>query len=453
MGEAAYSLIETLNDHGFDAYWVGGAVREMLEEILPKDIDIATSATPDEMRHIFKGSTTANEEMGSIRVRRKRHTFEITTFRKEGDASDGRTPDAVEFTKDLKEDALRRDFTINAIYWNPVTSRLEDPCDGQADMKEQLVRFIGTPSVRIKHDVLRILRAVRLRASIDGQYHPETYVALKQHAANTLRLSGTRIMSELKKLLMGRNTDCGLRDLMELRILEAILPELDACRGIPQPKEYHKEGDVWEHTLQCAKSFREEDTCDARLAALFHDCGKAKTFSLKERIRFDHHATVSAELARSAMKRLQCSGEEIEKIDWLIRHHMMMGSFLDMEKKRKAHWYFHPWFKELLSVFYLDIAGTNPADYSLYTKIIQDYDHFLDSLPRPPKRLLTGDDVMHLLGISAGERIGQILSELHGAQVRKEVQTKDEAIAFVEKLRGSDEASLTRTFSQQEYPK
>src|SRR3989338_10291970 len=217
-------------------------------------------------------------------------------------------------------------------------------------------------------------------------------------------------------MLAGAHPDRALEDLWELDILPYFLPELHACKGIPQPADYHHEGDVWEHMLRCVRSYREEDGVDLRIAALFHDCGKAKTFSLKERIRFDHHASVSAELAEEALRRLQMPKKRIDKIVWLIKHHMMMGSFVPtrsgstpMSHDRKAHWYFHPWFQELLALFWLDIAGTDPQDFGLYNKIVQDYHLFLDKNPRPPVQLLSGDEVMEILRLVPGEKVGETL--------------------------------------------
>ena len=316
------------------------------------------------------------------------------------------------------------------MYFHPVSRELYDPYGGEGDLQEKLIRFIGDPAIRIKHDALRILRAVRFRAHLDGQYHPETYAALREQAGMISVLSGSRLLGETEKMLSGPHPDRAFEDLWELGILKEYLPELFACKGIPQPADYHHEGDVWDHTMQVLRSFREEDTADARIAALFHDCGKVQTFSLKERIRFDHHATISADLASQALKRLQCPGKRIEKIDWLVRHHMSM-TFLEMPEERKSHWYFHPWFPELLQLFWLDIAGTTPPDFTLYDKIVSDYHRFLDAHPRPEKPLLTGNEVMEILGVGPGEHVGKILKSLHEEQAKGVITTKKEAKEFV----------------------
>ena len=429
-GEGAYKIVEKLTDAGFDTWWVGGCVRDMLLGKVPTDIDIATSAKPAQIMHLFPKGDDTGSAFGSIHVPLGASIFHVTTFREDDSASDGRHPESVLFGT-REKDAERRDFTVNALYFHPISRELYDPFEGEKDLKEKLVRFIGDPSTRIKHDALRMLRAVRLRATINGQYHPETYGALKVHAALMEVLSGSRKLEEFEKMLLCPHPDRALEDLWELHLLQEFLPELAVCKGIPQPADYHREGDVWEHMLLCTKAFKEEHGIDVRLAAIFHDSGKAQTFSLKERIRFDQHASVSGEIAKKALDRLQITAKRREKIVWIIRHHMMMNAFSDMSDERKAHWYFHPWFPELLQLFWLDIAGTAPADFRLLKSIVKDEHSFLDSHPRPPKVLLTGDEVMDILGLHPGEEVGLILNALYEEQLAKRITTKKEAKAFV----------------------
>ncbi len=435
-GEHACKIIETLTDAGHDAWWVGGGVRDLLMGKIPNDIDIATDALPKEIQKLFPRVDMASAALGSVRVPMGRDSFEVTTFREDDEASDGRHPESVKFGN-REQDAKRRDLTINAIYYNPLSRELYDPFGGEADVQEKLIEFIGDPATRIKHDALRIFRAVRFRAAIDGQYHPETYAALREQASLVEILSGQRQLEELEKLLKGPHPERGLEDQWELGILQYFLPELHKCKGMPQPAQYHREGDVWDHLMQCVASLREDDGPDVRLAALLHDIGKAETFSQAERIRFDHHATVSAEIAGQILARLQCPAKRREKIQWIIGHHMMMATFFAIDDERKAHWYFHPWFRELLALFWLDIAGTTPSDFTMYDKIVNDYNHFLDAHPRPVKPLLSGDEVMDLLDIQPGARVGELLKHLHDAQVRGEVETKMEARDFLKLMRRS----------------
>jgi len=430
VGEGAYHIVEKLTDAGFDTWWVGGCVRDMLLGKVPKDIDIATAALPEQVMHLFPKGDDTGVAFGSIHVPLGTSMFEITTFREDDTPSDGRHPEAVTFGS-RKADAERRDFTVNALYFHPHSRELFGPFGGEKDLKERLVKFIGDPAIRIKHDALRMLRAVRLRATIAGQYHPETYQALRENSSLLDILSGSRKLEELEKMLMCPDPARALEDLWELQLLEKFLPELAICKGIPQPADYHHEGDVWEHILLCARAFKEEHGIDVRIAAIFHDCGKTQTFSIRERIRFDQHASVSGDLTKVALDRLQITAKRRDKIVWMIRHHMMMNAFGDMSNERKAAWYFHPWFSELLELFWLDIAGTDPADFRLYDAILKDYHSFLDSHPRPPKALLTGEEVMDILGLEPGEKVGDVLQALHKEQIAKRITTKKEAKAFL----------------------
>lgn len=436
-GEAAYHVVELLADAGYEAWWVGGGTRDLALGIAPKDIDIATSAQPDDIVRVFKDAKQDQLSLGGMRVKHGKFTFDVTTFREEGESSNARHPETVSFST-RENDVARRDFTVNAIYYQPVSRELYDPTSGLDDIEEKLVRFIGDPITRIKHDALRMLRAIRLRALMDGQYHPGTYAALHKNAELVTKLSGSRQLEELEKMLAGPKPSRALEDLWETDILEHMAQELYACKGIAQPADYHHEGDVWNHTLACADAFRPDDDADVRLAALFHDIGKVETFALARsarsgqdpRIRFDHHASVSADIASKLLKQWQAPSKRIEKIDWLIRHHMTMG-FAELSDERKAHWYYHPWFSELLRIFWLDIAGTEPSEFALYDAIVRDYHMFLDGHPRPPKQLMTGTEVMEILGLRPGEEVGKVLQALHNAQVRKEVNTKVEARSFV----------------------
>lgn len=434
-GKAAYHLVEKLTDAGFEAWWVGGCVRDMLLGQISEDIDIGTNAKPDEIKKILAVTDVSAELFGSLRVKEQGHTFEVTTFREDDSMSDGRHPESVMFST-RENDAARRDITVNAMYWHPISSELYDPFGGEGDLKERLIKIIGDPDIRIAHDALRLLRVVRFRALLDGQYHPATFQALHRNAKKIGVLSGARRLEELEKMLLGPRPACAFEDLWETDILETLVPELHTMKGVAQPNDYHREGDVWEHTMACLSAFTEEHQGDVRLAALFHDSGKATTFDRKERIRFDEHASVSADLTKIALDRLQCPAKRREKICWLIRHHMMMSTFFDarMEEKRKAHWFYHPWFNELLELFWIDIAGTDPADFRIYESLEKQYHHFLDAHPKPPKPLLTGEDVMHIAGICPGERVGEILAILYEKQLRKEIRTKEDAREFLATL-------------------
>ncbi len=434
QGAQGYRVCEILLDAGFEANWVGGCVRDMARGIIPEDIDIATDAKPKDIVDLFDKFDDTAAALGAVVVSLEGHTFEVTTYRKDHELSDGRFPESVEFT-DQTSDASRRDITINALYWNPISSKLIDPYDGEKDLNEKLIRFIGDPEQRIVHDALRLLRVIRFRALISGQYHPETFKALHNKAQLVSILSGTRRYAELEKMLLGPHPEIAFEDLWETDVIETLLPELHACKGVAQPSISHKEGDVWTHILQVVASFTEDHGPDVRWAALLHDIGKPVTFSIdKERIKFNEHATEGGKLAKVVLDRLQFPSARRDKICWIIKHHMMMSTFAGIDDTRKHHWYYHPWFIELLQVFWLDIAGTTPSNFDLYESIIKDYNAFLDANPRPQKLLLSGDEVMQILGIEQGEKVGSSLRALFEEQNKKTVTTKKEALEFIKNL-------------------
>jgi putative nucleotidyltransferase with HDIG domain len=434
-GEQGYRVVETLLDAGYEAWWVGGCVREMFLDQIPDDIDIATNALPQDVQKLFPKYNPDGERFGSIIVSLGGSTFEVTTFREDDEASDGRHPESVSFTKKKEDDAARRDITVNAMYWNPVSSELFDPFEGEKDLNERLVRIIGDPDERIAHDALRLLRIVRFRAAIDGGYHPDTFAILHKRAKDIEILSGSRRFAELEKMLLGPHPEIAFEDLWEMDILEYLLPELHACKGVAQPAIYHNEGDVWNHMIKLVGSFTGDHGADVRLAGLFHDIGKPQTFEIRDdRIHFDGHATKGAEMSKKILDRLQCPSVRRDKICWLVDHHMMMGTFEGMPEVRKTHWYYHPWFTELLQVMWLDIAGCDPSNYDLYESIIADYNAFLDAHPRPKKPLIDGNEVMEIFGLQPGEKVGEILKQLHEAQVNGEIENKEEARVFLKRM-------------------
>lgn len=434
-GTAAYAICERLTDAGHEAWWVGGCVRDMALGKVPADIDIATAAKPEVVLRLFSRTDDSFIRLGIVTVAHLGEELEVATFREDSSDGDGRRPETVVFC-DKKSDAKRRDFTVNALYWNPISRVTWDPFDGLIDMKEKLVRFIGDPDARIRQDALRMLRAIRLRAHIGGQYHPDTYAALHRNAAMSQGLSGSRVLAECEKILLGEHPEVAFEDLWETGILKTLMPQLHRCKGIAQPADYHKEGDVWEHTMLCLSCFTDDHDMDVRFAALLHDIGKIETFSHRaDRIHFDEHASASGKIAFDILSSLQVPKKRIDKIRWLVEHHMMMSTFFSIDDERKAHWYYHPWFVELLQLFRIDIGGTRPSDFALYERIVADYNEFLDAHPLPPKALLSGEEIMAILRISPGEEVGRILSLLKKGQIEKRILTKRDAKEFLESFR------------------
>jgi len=444
MKPTSIQIIEILRKAGHEAYWAGGCVRDMLLGIEPKDFDIVTSAKPDEIEDLLEKTIPIGKKYGVILAIQNGHHFEVATFRSDAGYSDGRRPDAVEFTN-AEEDAQRRDFTINAMFYDPMTDEIFDYTEGQKDMKEKLVKFIGDPEKRILEDHLRLLRAVRFKNNFNFQYHPDTYQAIKKHAKLITKISKERIHDELSKMIMGENADQAFEELFEIGLLEEIIPELVKMKGVAQPSQYHHEGDVWEHSKLALKNLTleeadpdplpEEISQNLRWATFLHDVGKPETFSYdEERIRFDHHAEKGAEIATEILKRLKFSNKDIKRVAWLIEHHMMVVPLMEMSEKRQRAWFLKDGFPELLELYRADALGIEPLDLSAYHTLKRLYKHQIAELKLMPKQLIHGDKIMKILNLSKGEEIGKVLAKVKDKQLAGEIKNEKEAEEFVRSL-------------------
>lgn len=416
----------------------------MLLGIEPKDFDIVTSAKPEQIEELLEKTIPIGKEFGVILAIKDGHHFEIATFRSDSGYSDGRRPDAVEFTN-AREDAFRRDFTINAIFYDPTEDEIIDYTNGQIDLRDRLVRFIGDPEERIKEDHLRILRAVRFKNSYNLQYHPDTYQAIKKHVHLIENIAKERIADELNKMIMGENCAQAFEELFEIAALEILIPELCDLKGLAQPLQYHKEGDVWDHSLRALEALTDEEhgsdplpeeppTLALKWATLMHDIGKFPTFAVDEhRIRYDHHASVGADIATEILTRFNFPRKIIQRVHWLIEHHMMVVPLIEMNDGRRRHWFMQPGFPELLELYRADAMGIEPMDLSLYHKVKKLYRHEIAKLKLMPKNLLSGDEIMKILNLQPGEKIGEIIKDLREKQLNGDLTTKKEAKNYLSK--------------------
>ncbi len=434
MLPTSVEIIKQLKKAGHEAYWAGGCVRDMLLGTEPKDFDIVTSAKPDQIEDLLEHTIPVGKQFGVILAIKNGHKFEIATFRSDSGYSDGRRPDAVTFTN-AKEDAFRRDFTINGMFYDPVADKVIDYVGGQKDLEARLIRFIGDPEKRIMEDHLRILRAIRFKNEYDFQYEPKTYEAIVRNALYADKVSNERIGVELNKMILSTPPSAPFNDMEDTQVLKEIIPELLKMKGCAQPYEYHREGDVWNHAMMAIDSLPQTASLAVRWAVLLHDIGKPDTFNLEERIRFDMHVKKSAELAKKILDRLKCPRKFIAEVCWLIEHHMMMMPLVEMSEGRKLHWFLHPWFLNLMQVFKADIEGTEPKDFTLYEKIFELYRESVQRMPKEPEPLITGKEVMETLGISPGERVGRVLQELREKQLGGEISTKRQAVSLLKKIK------------------
>lgn len=440
--EGATRIIHTLTKKGFQTVVAGGSVRDMLLGRTPKDIDLATSAPPEMVEATFDQTVPIGKEFGIISVHIDGHQYEVATFRKESGSERFRRPRHVTWS-DLRTDASRRDFTINALFYDPTNNSIIDEVQGLVDLEARLVRFVGQPTVRVKEDALRILRAIRLKNILGFQYDSASFQALRHSGRLLMEISGERIRDELNLMWNDLHRANSLRDLAALDLLSYTLPEIDALRGVPQPHQYHAEGDVFAHTLLAVEALPSHAPTFLVWAVLFHDAGKPSTIHYPDhpgdRIRFDDHRTVGAEIARRAGQRLKFPSYEIETIEWLVDHHMNLKGIETMREAKRRQYLLDPRFKWLLELHHADAAGTRPLDLSLYQEVTALYTKYLarwqeEQAKGAPDLLVSGHDLMERIGLEPGPKIGELLGLIRDAQLEGHLDSKEEALAFVQRI-------------------
>jgi poly(A) polymerase len=404
MRRAAQKIVVKLRQHGYEAFFAGGWVRDHLLRRKPQDIDIATSAHPEDVLGIFLRATPIGARFGVVQVRMYNHPYDVATFRTEGLYVDGRHPSMVDFSGP-EQDALRRDFTVNGLFYDPLADRVIDYVGGVADIRRRTLRTIGAAHARFGEDRLRMLRAIRLACNLDFEIEPETLEAIKQLAPHILEVSWERIRDELLKILAGPMPDRGLNLLHSTGLLINILPEVEAMRDIPQPAEYHPEGDVFVHTGKALGLLRKPSPVLA-LATLLHDVGKPPTFAVKDRIRFDRHADVGARIAEDVCRRLRMSNDETARVIELVRDHLQFLNLHEMRRSTLKRFLARLGFAEHLELHRVDCLSSN-GDLQTYRFAREKFEE-LKLEPTPPTPVITGRDLISM-GYKPGPLFGRIL--------------------------------------------
>lgn len=444
MRNTAVEVIKKIRNAGFEAYWAGGCVRDLLLHIEPKDYDIVTSAKPEQIKKLLKNTLEVGKAFGVMVVKTGRFHFEVATFRSEGLYKDRRRPDKV-FWTNAQEDAKRRDFTINGLFYDPIAKKVIDYVSGQADIKNKVVRFIGNPDERIKEDHLRLLRAIRFKNTLSFKYDKRTYEALKNNSYLIESVSKERIKEELDKMFTDINRADALTDLSKTGLLKYVLPEIEKAKGIPQPDEFHKEGDVYLHTLYAIESLPPKSPVTLIWAVLLHDSGKPATLSFPksktDRIRFNKHSKYSAGIASKVCRRLKFPNIERELIVWLVKNHLILVDIPKMNIPKQRRWLMDNRFPWLLEVAKADASGMQPQDLSIFKKNLKLYNDakklYQEELKKPKfKPLITGADLIYHLKLDPGPQIGKLLKMIEDTQLEGKIKTKEQAL------------SLARTISQ-----
>ena len=400
--------------HGHAAYVVGGSVRDALLGRPAKDWDLATDARPDRLLAVFPGAVYENQ-FGTVAVREAGAIHEVTTFRSDHEYADFRRPHRVEFGDDVRLDLGRRDFTVNAIAWGREAdggaSELVDPFDGRADLASHILRTVRDPGARFGEDALRMVRAVRLAAVLDFTIEPATLAAIRDHAALAAHVSGERVSAELEKLLAAPRPSVGLRLMAQTGLLEVLLPELAAQRGVPQNKIEGE--DLFDHTLGSVDA-APPDRPVVRLATLLHDLGKPSTIDDGP---FRGHEVVGAEMAQRLLDRLHTPKAATERVVRLVRNHMFTyePSWGDAGVRRFIQRVGVDATDDLFALRRADNVGSGvPPDAHGLDELRSRVDAELAaSVVLDRSRLaVRGDDLMAELGVPQGARLGRILDEL-----------------------------------------
>ena len=400
-----------LVDAGEESLLAGGAVRDLLLGRPAHDFDLATSAPPDRVSELFERTVLVGAQFGVVRVIEEGEEVEVATFRADLEYRDGRRPEAVRFTNP-REDAIRRDFTINGLFYDPETEEVIDYVGGLDDLALGRLRAIGDPLRRFREDRLRLMRAIRFAVTLGFPIEEETWEAIRSEASSIGDVSAERIRDELEKMLVHPRRELGYHLLSDAGLMVEILPEVEAMRGVVQPPEFHPEGDVHIHT-GLVLSHLKAPTFALAIGALLHDIGKPSTFTVSDRIRFNKHDTVGAEMAESICERLRFSKREREEVEYLVRKHLAFIAIEEMRPARRTRLFDEDHFENLLALCYADCLGSH-GDLSLPQKTEELYRAYLAAGP-PVVPLLKGRDLIER-GYRPGPRLGEILRAVEDAR-------------------------------------
>ncbi|UCE02695.1 MAG: CCA tRNA nucleotidyltransferase [Candidatus Latescibacterota bacterium] len=431
MRSAAVDVVRRLRAAGFESYWVGGCVRDLLLGIEPLDYDVATSATPEQAAPLFESTREVGRAFGVLQVRCADSWIEVATFRSEGGYSDGRHPDSVH-PADARTDVLRRDFTINALLMNPLDGQVLDYVGGRRDLEQRQLRAVGDPAQRFQEDALRLLRAVRFTCRFDLEIEPATRQALVAQAHRIRLVAAERARDELLAMLLGPRPRRALTLLLDSGLLDHIAPEVKRLRGCEQSPRHHPEGDVWEHTLQMLEhmqaSVAQPDAALA-LGVLLHDVGKPDA---RQRVGdqwvFHGHEKRGQEIAETVMQRLRVPNKTQSAVQMLIGQHMRFISVREMRRSTLRRFILQEGFDRLLELHRLD-ALSSRGDLTTWEACRRELESVAQEEP-PVRPLLSGDDLIER-GYRAGPRLGVILRALVDAQLEGSVRDRERAIAWV----------------------
>ena len=442
MQKTARAVAARLRESGHVAYFAGGCVRDIVRGETPKDFDIATDANPEAVQKLFPHTYAVGAHFGVILVVENGFQFEVATFRSDDAYVDGRRPSAVHFSSP-EEDAKRRDFTINGMFYDPVAEKVIDFVGGRADIGAKLVRAIGDSAQRFTEDRLRMLRAVRFAAVLDYKIDNRTWDALVANAPSINEISAERIRDELVRIFVSANRTRGWDLLDSSGLMRAILPEIDAMKGCAQPEQFHPEGDVFEHTRLMLQFLPGKVSVPLVFSVLLHDVAKPRTATVDNtgRIRFNEHDRIGAEMTEEIMRRLRFSGAEIDATVEMVRQHMVFKDVPKMRVAKLRRFMARPTFEDELELHRVDCEGSHRM-LDNYEFLLRKREEFANE-PIIPPPLVRGDDLI-ALGLKPGPKFREILDAVETGQLEGTLRTSEEALEWVKHEYGLGEGSRTR---------
>ena len=431
--ELAESICARLREAGYKALFNGGCVRDLILGREPADYDICTDATPERVQQLFPGSLAVGAQFGVIVVFEDSTQVEVATFRSDIGSADGRHPERVEFSSSPEQDVRRRDFTVNGLLMDPRERRILDYVGGQADIKARIIRAIGQPELRFEEDKLRMARGVRFAARFGYTIEPRTFAAIQKLAAKIGQVSQERLRDELTKMLTEGAARRAFELLDETGLLLELLPEVAKMKGVPQPPQFHPEGDVWRHTRLMLEKLPAGAPRTLAWGVLLHDVGKPPTFrppsGPNDRIRFDEHVEVGVRVAEEICRRFRFSNDDTEQIAALVANHMRFKDVPQMRDSTLKRFARLTHFEEHLELHRLDCLSSHGS--------LSSYDFvqaFLEKTPpqevRPP-RLLSGEDLKQM-GFQPGPKFKEILAFVEDAQLEGRIATAEDARRLVQ---------------------
>ena len=429
MEATATRIVRRLREAGHEAYFAGGCVRDRLLGREAHDIDVATSARPEEVQKLFPRTVAVGAQFGVIVVLEDGLEFQVATFRADGVYLDGRRPESVTFTT-AEGDAQRRDFTVNGLFFDPVEGEILDFVGGVEDLRAGIIRCIGEPAERFREDKLRLLRGVRFAATLGFEMDPPSWIALKEMVPAIATVSAERIRDELIKIFVHPSRVLGFDLLDASGLLEILLPEVTRMKGCEQPPEFHPEGDVFVHTRLMLSLLPETVSIPLVFSVLFHDIGKPGTFQRDEtgRIRFNGHESLSAAMTEKIFERLRFSNAQTDDTVAAVKNHMAFKDVQNMRVATLKRFLARPTIDDELELHRVDCLGSHG--------LIDNYDFLLAKReefsrePLIPPPLITGQDLISL-GWKPGPYFKRILDAVQVRQLEGSLTSRGEAMDWV----------------------